>query len=373
MEEHSKRPPINLSKVSEGEEEYKPGRGPLSYAEEKRPGRGNQRYKDDYRGNGSSGFKWLETGIAVLVSVIVSFLLLLNFSASSSKVEKLQTALDKANASIESVGKTATDASNKVNTVTNTMGDYARKSDLSNFIQRGDLAQYAQRSQVDSLQSDIEKRVNLGVTSAMASAGLATKDSLSSYAKDTDVQALAARVKVLENGGQATTTVATGTGGLSGTGTGVQAGIGPNPFTGASPTMSFSGIATNSNASQSFTIQVANYTGKQVNNIQLALAFQVTDGNNVVVSAVPASTVLSLTSTNLSIMWTAQATGVPYILGFTNGGGSANSFFGTLGSLSQGPGTASYGQTLTVGWTGGAGTTSPTLIFWPMVKVVGYQ
>lgn len=178
----------------------------------------------------------------------------------------------------------------------------------------------------------------------------------------TDLQA---KVATLATPTPTPTPTPTGTGGTSTSGA-ITATVVGNAFTGTS-IMTIPALAVNGNGSGSFTIQITNSGTKTLSGIQLAVGLGIFDNTNPnapqqYTLPVSANTTLS-SNGNLSIIWTAQSTGVPYVLGFVN---QVNTGSFAFGSLNVGPGTSTYLQTFTLS----TPLATPNLVVFPSVKVV---
>lgn len=147
-----------------------------------------------------------------------------------------------------------------------------------------------------------------------------------------------------------------------------------NPFTG-SANLAFPASA-NATVSQTFSFTINNGLNKQISQIQLAVGLQLFDQTgNILVNGLPGGvnvtggTTVSISSTG--VLWSYQSTGVNYLLGFTNA--SLGGIFGSIGSLSQGPGSQSYQATVVVTFPASVAGFPSQIGVSPVVKVVSYQ
>jgi len=143
-----------------------------------------------------------------------------------------------------------------------------------------------------------------------------------------------------------------------------------NPFTGVQY-LKYDTTANNTTNSQTLSFQIANGTGKTINNLQLGLLLQLYDASGANLYTFPAGATLGVQagSNMLGTIWTEQSTGVSYYRGFTNS--ALTGMLGNIGALSQTPGVQTYSVTVSI--TNYTGATLPTVIMYPVVKVLSFN
>jgi len=253
-----------------------------------------------------------------------------------------------------------TAVNSKVDAVSSGMAGTAKTADLN--IVKESVANLANNATVKDLQSQ---------TKALTDTNVAQDKLITDQNKLIATQADA--IKVLQ-GKVALLETPTTTNGTTTTGTGITATIIGSVFAPTVTSMNLPAITALSTVSTgTFTIQVNNPSTKTLNGVQLAVSLGVFDNTNpsnplqFSMPAVADVTVNLSSAGNLSLIWTQQNTGVPYILGFVNQVNTGNFAFG---NLSIPPGTSTFTQTLTLTRTPASVVTTPSLIVLPSVKVI---
>lgn len=338
---------------------------------------------------------------AVVISVVIGMFMFVKGGVYTGDLTALQRQIvDNKGLLDTSVLATGTKISDVQVTINKSISDINSKLANQNYASKTDLATYATKGDLTSAQTTMQKSVDTAISS-IQSTGTNTptkadlqnaKDGMSAVV-NAAAQAQQKQINDAISGFQtkldtANNTIATlttqvtglqktvellgtGTGSGAGTGTGtgtITATIANNPFTGSS-SINFTDIAAGSSTSQTLTVQLNNTFTKQLQSVQLALGLQlVTPTGTVLTNGLPTGS--AVTVSGLPLIWTAQSTGVPYILGYTNT--SSSSFLGTLGALNINAGTnMNISITVTVGNTG----TNPIPAFMviPVAKVLTYQ
>ncbi len=184
-------------------------------------------------------------------------------------------------------------------------------------------------------------------------------------ALETKLKAVEDAIKKLQ------TTPTTGTSGTF-TGSGlVTIAIVGNYFTGTAG-MQFSPISPGGTGSQSFTFQVNNKTGANLNSIQLVLALLSTDQNSLSSIPFPTNTTVTISSvmaTGGGFVWTQQNTGRADMLGFTSGATNTG-LFTSFNNFTQAPGITPY--TLTINITNNGTIATNNIFVLPQIQVTNY-
>ncbi len=143
-----------------------------------------------------------------------------------------------------------------------------------------------------------------------------------------------------------------------------------NPFTGVQY-LKFDTTLNGTTATQTLSFQIANGTGKTINNLQLGILLQIFDVNGANYYTLPAGTTLGVMagSNMMGTIWTEQSTGVSYYRGYTNS--ALTGMLGNVGAISQNAGIQTYSVTVSI--SNQMGTSLPALVIYPVVKVLSFN
>ena len=261
-----------------------------------------------------------------------------NLTTTTNNLSQLTSKVDGLNSSISSATNAANQANTQAQSVNSSVSALQSKvSDLTN--------QVSQLNQLNSKIADLQSKVDTVTTAQKSDASAITV-----------LQTSGAQLSNTQNGALITQTPNGQVSAL------VQA----NYFTGASG-IAFPAVAPSSSGSQSFTFQLNNQTGKPLTSVTLALAIQTEDslGN---LKTIDPTWAVNVASGNAGLIWTSQATGTPYVLGWVSNA-NVSGFTSMFGTMTVPVGISTYTQTITLS----CGTVgAPSLLLAPMIKVVGF-
>lgn len=150
MEEKGKRPPININDLQKASQ-AKAEKGSLDYV-------GDTKEPRQKKGFGSLSQILLPVAIALVLAVMVMYM----YSADRGSVVNLDQKVDGVQGGISSLAGTVESISSQVNTIVNTQGEYAKKTEVGSMVQTQIQAQmggYATEASFDGAVSTINQRL----------------------------------------------------------------------------------------------------------------------------------------------------------------------------------------------------------------------